>query len=47
MIKIVSFSMSGICNGQNCQFQYARNVEWKQCSVSACLEEEEEEEKEE
>jgi hypothetical protein len=38
MIKIVSFSMAGICNGQNCPFQHAWNVSWSKLSVSACLE---------
>jgi hypothetical protein len=35
MIKIVSFSMSGICYGQNCPFQQDWNVSWSKWSVSA------------
>jgi hypothetical protein len=38
MVKIVRFSMSGMCHGQNCLFQHAWNMLWSQWSVSACLE---------
>jgi hypothetical protein len=36
-VKIVSFSLSGMCLGQNCQFQHVWNVSWSKLSVSACL----------
>jgi hypothetical protein len=38
MVKIVSFSMSGMCCCQNHQFQHGWDVWWLTTSVSACLE---------
>jgi hypothetical protein len=37
MFKIVSFSMSGLCHGQNCPFQHCWNVSWSKPLVSAWL----------
>jgi hypothetical protein len=37
MVKIVSFSMSGLCYGQNCPFQQGWNVSWSKSLVSAWL----------
>jgi hypothetical protein len=36
-VKIVRFSIAGICHGQNCQFQYVLNMSWSKLSVSAWL----------
>jgi hypothetical protein len=38
VVKIVSFSMSGMCCGHKCQFQVAWNMSWANTSVSACPE---------
>jgi hypothetical protein len=38
MVKIVRFSMTGMCRGQNCQFLHDWNVTWSKWSVSAWLE---------
>jgi hypothetical protein len=35
MVKIVSFSMAGMCDGQNRQLQHGWNVSWSKSSVSA------------
>jgi hypothetical protein len=34
---MVSFSMAGMCRGQNCQFLHDWNVTWSKWSVSAWL----------
>jgi hypothetical protein len=38
VVIIVSFRMSSMCQGQNCQFQLIWYVSWSKLSVSTCLE---------
>jgi hypothetical protein len=36
-VKIASYSMSGMCCGQNLKLKHECNVSWAKLSVSACL----------